>query len=60
MRKLSFFLAFSLSVFLFGCSRDITCPTTSRCGCSDKTKAECEASPDCCKWTTGQGCGCKN
>jgi hypothetical protein len=34
------------------------CPTTAACGCSGKTKSECEASP-CCKWTVGQGCGCR-
>ncbi len=34
------------------------CPTTSSCGCSNKTKSECESS-SCCKWTTGQGCGCR-
>jgi hypothetical protein len=34
------------------------CPTTSSCGCSNKTKAQCEVSP-CCKWTVGQGCGCR-
>ncbi len=33
------------------------CPTTANCGCSNKTKAECEASP-CCKWVTGEGCKC--
>lgn len=35
------------------------CPTTSACGCSAKTKAECDAATDCCKWITGQGCDCK-
>lgn len=35
------------------------CPSTSACGCSAKNKADCDASTQCCKWTTGQGCGCK-
>ncbi len=33
------------------------CPTTSNCGCSNKSKAECEASP-CCRWIVGEGCYC--
>jgi hypothetical protein len=33
------------------------CPTTSSCGCSGKNKSACGG--PCCKWTTGQGCGCK-
>jgi hypothetical protein len=33
------------------------CPTTSSCGCSGKNKDACGG--PCCKWTTGQGCGCK-
>lgn len=32
------------------------CPTTSSCGCSNKTQSQC-GSP-CCKWTVGSGCGC--
>jgi hypothetical protein len=34
------------------------CTTTSNCGCSNKTKAECEADP-CCKWVVGDGCNCR-
>jgi len=34
------------------------CPTTANCGCSNKTKAECQADP-CCKWIVGDGCHCK-
>ena len=34
-----------------------SCPTTSSCGCSNKTKDQC--SGPCCKWTVGSGCGCK-
>jgi len=33
------------------------CPTTSNCGCSNKTKSQCEVSP-CCKWIVGEGCKC--
>lgn len=33
------------------------CPTTSACGCSGKKKDDCGG--QCCKWTTGSGCGCK-
>lgn len=35
------------------------CPTTAACGCSAYTKSQCEANPDCCKWTVGSGCGCR-
>tara|TARA_B100000508_G_C11465074_1_gene281290 strand:+ start:1358 stop:1669 length:312 start_codon:yes stop_codon:yes gene_type:complete len=35
-----------------------SCPTTAKCGCSGHNKTECDGDP-CCKWTTGQGCGCK-
>ena len=35
-----------------------TCATTSACGCSGYNKSPCEADP-CCKWTVGDGCGCK-
>ncbi|EZH75762.1 hypothetical protein ATO12_02965 [Aquimarina atlantica] len=34
-----------------------TCASTSNCGCSNKTKAECERDP-CCKWVVGTGCKC--
>jgi len=34
------------------------CPTTSACGCSGYNKSDCETH-SCCKWTVGQGCGCK-
>ena len=34
------------------------CPTTSACGCSGKNKSACQGD-SCCKWTTGQGCGCR-
>lgn len=68
-------LSVVLTTFLFtSCSKEETtedynynnynsgggsgCPTTAACGCSNKTKSECEASP-CCKWTVGQGCGCR-
>ncbi len=33
------------------------CYTTSNCGCSGKTKAECGTSI-CCKWIVGTGCKC--
>jgi len=33
------------------------CPTTTNCGCSNKSKAECEADY-CCKWVVGSGCEC--
>lgn len=54
-----------LTIIIFSCKKQnsntstANCPTTSACGCSAKNKAECEASTDCCKWTVGQGCGCK-
>lgn len=36
-------------------TKDTPAPTTSKCGCSSKTKSQCY-SP--CSWTTGKGCGC--
>jgi hypothetical protein len=33
------------------------CPTTAACGCSEDNKDECGG--PCCKWTVGEGCGCK-
>lgn len=33
------------------------CPTTSACGCSGYTKANCVG--PCCKWVVGTGCVCK-
>ncbi len=35
-----------------------SCPTTSNCGCSGKTKPVCEKDP-CCRWVKGKGCKCK-
>ena len=35
-----------------------SCPGTANCGCSNKTKAECENDP-CCRWIVGEGCNCK-
>jgi hypothetical protein len=40
-------------------SSGTNCPTTSACGCSAFNKSDCESHTDCCKWTVGQGCGCK-
>lgn len=34
------------------------CPNTAACGCSNKNKSACQSS-SCCKWTVGEGCGCK-
>ncbi len=34
------------------------CPNTSACGCSGHNKSPCQADP-CCRWTVGQGCGCR-
>ena len=36
-----------------------SCPTTAACGCSAYNKVDCNAHTLCCKWTVGQGCGCK-
>lgn len=33
------------------------CPTTSNCGCSGKSKANCASS--CCQWIVGTGCVCQ-
>lgn len=33
------------------------CPTTSNCGCSNKTKDQCASA--CCQWIVGTGCRCK-
>lgn len=33
------------------------CPTTSNCGCSNKSKSVCESA--CCKWVVGTGCVCR-
>ena len=35
-----------------------TCATTSNCGCSNKSKSECDLDP-CCKWVVGDGCKCR-
>lgn len=35
-----------------------TCASTSNCGCSSKTKAQCELDP-CCRWVVGTGCVCR-
>lgn len=35
-----------------------TCASTSNCGCSNKTKSQCE-SDACCKWIVGTGCKCR-
>jgi hypothetical protein len=35
------------------------CSKYSACGCSAKDKLACELDTNCCKWITGQGCGCK-
>jgi hypothetical protein len=40
-----------------GSNPGTNCPTTSSCGCSGKNKDACGG--PCCKWTTGQGCGCR-
>ncbi len=34
------------------------CPNTSACGCSGHNMLPCQMDV-CCKWTTGQGCGCR-
>jgi len=34
------------------------CGNTSNCGCSNLNKSPCEAN-NCCKWTVGEGCGCR-
>jgi hypothetical protein len=34
------------------------CPDTSACGCSNKNKNACGSDP-CCRWTVGEGCGCR-
>ncbi|WP_299311426.1 excalibur calcium-binding domain-containing protein [uncultured Aquimarina sp.] len=34
-----------------------TCASTSNCGCSGKTKSQCQNDP-CCKWIVGTGCKC--
>jgi hypothetical protein len=34
------------------------CASTSNCGCSNKTKSECESNP-CCQWIVGTGCKCR-
>ena len=54
-----FFFLLVISFTTINCSKKPICPSTSACGCSGYNKAECEANSDCCKWTTGQGCGCK-
>ncbi|MDP3556807.1 MAG: hypothetical protein Q8T03_05490 [Bacteroidota bacterium] len=50
-----------LSFVIISCKKEKTtsCPTTAACGCSSKSQSECNSSTDCCKWTTGSGCGCK-
>ena len=35
-----------------------TCTSTSNCGCSGKTKSNCEGDP-CCRWVVGDGCKCR-
>lgn len=35
-----------------------TCTSTSNCGCSSKTKSNCEGDP-CCRWVVGDGCKCR-
>ncbi len=63
MKKIALLFLFAFGSYLFiSCSEEGSgnnCPTTSACGCSSYTKSECESHTDCCKWTTGQGCGCK-
>lgn len=57
----------AIAIAVFSCKKNnaspnsnyANCPTTAACGCSAKNKGDCQASTDCCAWTTGQGCGCK-
>jgi len=40
-----------------GGSNGSGCPTTANCGCSNKSKSQCE-NDQCCQWIVGTGCKC--
>ena len=56
--KTLLYLVFMITIASCTIDDSSGCPTTAACGCSNKSKADCELDY-CCKWTVGQGCGCR-
>lgn len=57
MKKYILLSVFPIAFLFWSCEKTDGCPTTSACGCSSKSKADCQADI-CCAWTVGEGCDC--